>query len=359
MAKFFDRKTTTITVSEFYENFVLKKYDFSPKYQRLSVWSEEKKSFLIDSILKNYPIPAIFLRPRVDSRSGKTTYDVVDGKQRLETIIGFIENQVALTTYFNEDDFIDSDNSEIASDIAGLKFEEIKQQSEKFADYIKQFWTYSINIELLYEQNDDLIPSVFDRLNRNGEPLTRQELRKAQYSDSLLYSAISDLAGNDFWNNKISRLNSDRMENIEFVSEIFFMVLKREVLSSPQDVIDKLYKDYENNKDAVEETQKNVLSIIEKINNLSIDFNSNKKLCSTTHLYTLFSFVQKLIEKNVAEDDIGKKVNEFYCRYFSKNYGENDLLQSYKDASSSRTGSDRQRLKRLNALADYCKVSIK
>ena len=106
MAKLFERKSTSLTISEFYDNYTSNKYRFDVTYQRKSgVWSEDKKSFLIDSILKNYPVPAIFLRPCVDNDTGKTVYDVVDGKQRLEAIVDFIENRIALTTYFAEDDF--------------------------------------------------------------------------------------------------------------------------------------------------------------------------------------------------------------------------------------------------------------
>ena len=119
MAKLFERKSTSLTISEFYDNYTSNKYRFNVTYQRKSgVWSEDKKSFLIDSILKNYPVPAIFLRPCVDNDTGKTVYDVVDGKQRLEAIVNFIENKIALTTYFAEDDFLDDANLETASEIA-------------------------------------------------------------------------------------------------------------------------------------------------------------------------------------------------------------------------------------------------
>ena len=174
MAKLFERKSTSLTISEFYDHYTSNKYRFNVTYQRKSgVWSEDKKSFLIDSILKNYPVPAIFLRPCVDNDTGKTVYDVVDGKQRLEAIVDFIENKIALTTYFAEDDFIDDANLETASEIAGLTFAEIKKQNKSCPDYIKQFWTYALNIEYLYEQKEDLVATVFDRLNRNGEPLAR------------------------------------------------------------------------------------------------------------------------------------------------------------------------------------------
>ena len=68
-----NRESTKITISEFYERNQLNKYNFEPEYQRRGdVWSEEKQSFLIDSILKNYPMPPIFLHQVIDSSSGAT-----------------------------------------------------------------------------------------------------------------------------------------------------------------------------------------------------------------------------------------------------------------------------------------------
>lgn len=92
-----NRESTRITISEFYERNQLNKYNFDPKYQRRSdVWSEEKQSFLIDSILKNYPMPPIFLHQVIESDTGATKYNVIDGKQRLSTILRFINNEIAL-----------------------------------------------------------------------------------------------------------------------------------------------------------------------------------------------------------------------------------------------------------------------
>ena len=257
MAKLFERKSTSLTISEFYDNYTSNKYRFDVTYQRKSgVWSEDKKSFLIDSILKNYPVPAIFLRPCVDNDTGKTVYDVVDGKQRLEAIVDFIENRIALTTYFAEDDFIDDANLETASEIAGLTFAEIKKRNKSFPDYIKQFWTYALNIEYLYEQKEDLVATVFDRLNRNGEPLTRQELRNAKYSDSPLLKTIKELTRTDFWDDKLSRLKSVRMEDIEFISELFFLVAEDRVLDSSQETLDLLYEKYRNDTTGISKAQK-------------------------------------------------------------------------------------------------------
>lgn len=359
MAKLFERKSTSLTISEFYDNFTLKKYRFDVTYQRKSgVWSEDKKSFLIDSILKNYPIPSIFLRPCVDTRTGKTVYDVVDGKQRLEAIVDFIEGKIALPTYFAEDDFIDEANLEQAGEIAGLTFDEIKKKNSDFPDYIKQFWTYALNIEYLYEQKEELVASVFDRLNRNGEPLTRQELRNAKYSGSPLLCTLNELAVNPFWNEKLSRLKSVRMEDVEFISELFFVVLEGRILDSSQDVLDKLYEKYHDSNNKIQQAVQDFSEILSYINDLQIDFTTLKRLCWTTHLYSLFSLAWKLKAMGIPASEKSNAVNSFYSEYFSKNTQYEGCLKKYKDAASSRTRSETQRVNRLQALLEFCGIKI-
>ena len=201
MAKFFERNSTKLTISEFYDNYLSNKYNFQASYQRKSnVWAEDKKSFLIDSILKNYPVPAIFMRPIVDE-DGKTKYDIVDGKQRLQAIIDFIVGKISLTSYFAEDGFLDEDGRRLAENISGKNFEEIKQESQT-NEYIKQFWTYTLQIEYLYEDDLESVSSVFDRLNRNGEPLNRQELRNAKYSTTSLLKLVQKLSENKYLKDK-------------------------------------------------------------------------------------------------------------------------------------------------------------
>jgi len=358
MAKLFERKSTTLTISEFYESYKLEKYRFSVNYQRKSdVWSEDKKSFLIDSIFKNYPMPAIFLRPCVDTDTGKTVYDVVDGKQRLEAIISFIEDKIALTTYFSEDDFIDADNVNGADAISGLLFSKIKELGSESSDYVKQFWTYVINIEYLYEQNEGLVASVFDRLNRNGEPLTRQELRNAKYANSILLAQIKELTEQEFWNDKLARLKSVRMEDVEFISELFFLIIEDKILESSQDVLDELYEKYRNDQGNVEKARSYFVEVVDFISALDLDYVANKRLCWTTHLYTLFSAGWKLKQKGIPPADVKDKLKLFYENYFSRDTRYDGALRKYKDASSSRTRSEIQRRNRLDAVLEFCGIA--
>src|SRR4051812_3621880 len=75
------------TVLDLLNMYAHDQINLEPSFQRNSVWKEKERANLIDSMLRGYPIPAIFLYERHDD--GKTIYDVIDGKQRLESIYKF------------------------------------------------------------------------------------------------------------------------------------------------------------------------------------------------------------------------------------------------------------------------------
>src|SRR4051812_45366761 len=87
----FDITRTTFRVSDFLgwqrDNTLM----LSPSFQRRSVWDPGAKSYLIDTMARDLPIPIIFLRERLDLATQRTLREVVDGQQRLRTVIGFID----------------------------------------------------------------------------------------------------------------------------------------------------------------------------------------------------------------------------------------------------------------------------
>src|SRR5437588_7969983 len=66
-------------------------------YQRSDkVWPDIARSFLIETILMNYPIPKLFLYQKIDVKSRRTIKEIVDGQQRTAAIREFFEGHLRL-----------------------------------------------------------------------------------------------------------------------------------------------------------------------------------------------------------------------------------------------------------------------
>ena len=340
-----NRETNSITIATFWENFLLKKYNFDPEYQRLSVWSDEKQSFLIDTILRNYPIPPIFLHQHIDPATGKTHYDVIDGKQRLTSIQRFINDLIPVTS-----ETFDDNNDAQSELIAGKFFKDFDEPT--LQGFKKNFWRYAIPIEYIDTTDTNLIKSIFDRLNRNGEPLEGQELRKAKYAGSPFISLVDKCCESPFWKPVLSTLDVKRMEDKEFVSELLFFLMAKSPLDGSQKALDEQYAALAKELDIVpmEAEFDAVTALTKKL--LSSEFYVGRKL-GISHLYGIFSFAANVIWNKRDNAKAGASLVDFYTKFFNGNFDASPFLEQYKLSVTYRTRTKGQRVKRLQALNGF------
>ena len=71
-------------------------------FQRRSVWPPSARVFLIDSILRDRPMPNIYIRTKTDLRTKRSYREVVDGQQRLLAINDFASDNLTLTSAARE-----------------------------------------------------------------------------------------------------------------------------------------------------------------------------------------------------------------------------------------------------------------
>ena len=135
-----------------------------PQYQRTPVWNEDKKQLLIDSVLRQYDIPKIYLR----KSDPPFEHEVIDGQQRLRTVWEFTEGAFVLgDTSRDLPEF---------GDLSGKKYSELDSDvQDQIADY--EF----IIIEVL-EASDFEIRDLFLRL-QEGVTLNPAEKRNALYGN--------------------------------------------------------------------------------------------------------------------------------------------------------------------------------
>ncbi|MCY1284461.1 hypothetical protein D9M68_471690 [compost metagenome] len=143
--------------------------DTSPTYQRRLRWTTKKRSLLIESFLLNIPVPPIFL-----FEHDYNEYEVIDGRQRLETIRDFLANNFALT------------GLEYWPELDRKRFNDLPSVLQK--GLLRRGLPAVV---LLAETRDsteddlDVRRVLFDRLNTGGIRLNPQELRNALYPGPL------------------------------------------------------------------------------------------------------------------------------------------------------------------------------
>jgi len=84
-----------------------KDYNLNPPYQRGSVWTTEMRVALIKSLLLGLPMGIIYLNARPISKGGDLRYQVVDGKQRIETLLAFMRDEFSIPADWLETHFWD------------------------------------------------------------------------------------------------------------------------------------------------------------------------------------------------------------------------------------------------------------
>jgi len=147
--------------------------EFNPPYQRRGqVWDRPRQSFLIDSIVNDFDIPKLYLADFTYFTSHLNTsnarFAVIDGKQRLNAIFGFMDDQVPLAP-----DFVLRENAEI--ELGGLSYSEIRRTAPEVAAKVENF---NLPVMSVITDDEQAVHELFVRLN-SGKPLTPAERRNA------------------------------------------------------------------------------------------------------------------------------------------------------------------------------------
>lgn len=247
--------------------------DYSPKYQRNSVWNTKAKSYLIDTIIRGLPIPPIFMRQKIDVNTRKTYREIIDGQQRIRAIIDFINDKFVISKMHNE-----------------LYGNKLFSQLED--DVKESILDYDLFAEIINETDDAVIYDMFARLNTNNCVLNNQELRNAKFWGEFkvaMYNTAAQYRELFYENQIFTDKQFSRMADVELISSLFYLILDGIENETPS-ILDKLYSRYDETFDDYENIKMQFDACMVVINQI-YDYLNGNVVCFTskTYFYTLFA----------------------------------------------------------------------
>lgn len=224
-----------------------------PKFQRRDVWSDKARSYLMDTIIRGKPIPKIYMRQDTNPTSRRTTREIVDGQQRLRTVLNFIKDGFKISKTHN-------------AEYGGKFFSQLDKDTQR--DILK----YEFVVDLLEDMPNNDVYDVFARINTYSVSLKPQELRNAKWFGEFktaVYTLSNEFTM--FWeeNEIFTSGQMLRMAEAEFVSEIL-IAMNDGIHASGKSIIDSYYKNWDDvlpNRKMLEKRFRETIDIIGAIFN--------------------------------------------------------------------------------------------
>ncbi len=200
----------------------------APKFQRREVWSPKARSYLIDTILRGKPIPKIYMRQDINPKTRRTTREIVDGQQRLHTVLSFIKDGFKISKAHHED-------------FGGKYFSGLDRDTQR--DVLQ----YEFVVDLLQDMPNNEVYDLFARINTYSEKLKDQELRNAKWFGefkSSVYQLAKEFSTFFDINGVFSSKQILRMAEAEFISEML-LAMQEGIRDRTKSIIDGAYKKYD------------------------------------------------------------------------------------------------------------------
>lgn len=352
----FDRNKRTI--KSIYEDFNKGVLTVDASYQRRHVWLQQDKVRLIETILMGLIVPEVFFWPAtVDPETGNMLTHIVDGQQRIDAIVDFIDGKYKLNAKFLLD-------KEIQEAYANKFFSDLPSEAKT------KIWTYKLSVvDIDKSWNTDQIKVMFYRLNLTNYSLNEQEKRNSK--NSAFGDKSESLATLDFWNRLrvFSATDARRMKDTEYCCGIYVLAIEGVVDQTGSQKVNQYYDDYAEAFDEDGSLQEKIIkamSIIESCSNKkTIGFISKK-----AQMYTMFCLAFRMLDDDIALDETIKNKLTLFISAYNLFRNEYDLtfedsamsslyesIKKYKLASSEGINKYQNRMIRYEQLYKTCVAS--
>ncbi len=272
------------------------RYKFDNEYQREpGIWSRSDEQYLIDTILRWFAIPPIFIHEKNEGEF------IVDGQQRLNTIWKFRDDKLPLSLKYSEDIINDEKNKEKNDGQPAYYYSELHK------DWQDRFDSYPVPIIILSDYNDEEIRDLFRRL-QHGKPLIPGEILNAY--PGYIVVAMRDLAKHRFFKDIIA-IKDKRYKHYYLAAQ--FMYLESEGIKdiSPRNI----YDFFEKNKN-LNSSSKVFLRVTRVLNCLTDVFQERTpELRKPAWIITLYLLVAHLLD-NYSMDNQKTNLKNFFIDFY-------------------------------------------
>lgn len=161
-----------IPVQNIYSQCSAGKFMINRRYQRKLVWGIEEKQKFIDSLLQGFPIPMI-IAANYTKPNGDNAFEVLDGMQRLNAIVSFIEGEFPVDgKYYNLES--------VAQTKVQMESGELTQR-EPILDLesCSKILDYPVPFSICDNNDTAKVDESFRRINTGGRTLSKHDVRQA------------------------------------------------------------------------------------------------------------------------------------------------------------------------------------
>lgn len=242
----------------------------NPKYQRSGeAWPRKAKSFLVETILLEMPIPPVLLHKLTQAR-GTVEEDIIDGQQRCEALQQFKDGKFALTKNIDTKRW------------RGKRWDDLSDENQAtFNDYV-------VSLDIYQNVDYKTIRSVFRRLNYYTAPLNAAEQRHARFTGE-----VSDFLEEEraLWQALLKDIGTfkkkqlDRRRDVQLLTEVLEAMVNG-ISTAKSDVLEKFFEQHDPSFSQAESCRKRLANAREYIAQIA-----NLEGTSLTKPYQLFSMI--------------------------------------------------------------------
>jgi len=330
--------------------------NLSPDFQRRTVWSEKAKSYLIDTLIRGKPIPKILITQEL--QGSRNVRVVIDGQQRLRSILSFIQGDFKVSRAHNVD-------------FANMTFDRLPQEVRD------DFMRYELGVDLLLGLSYENMLDIFARINSYTVSLNPQEKFNAKYLGyfkqtvyRLGYRYVQYFVDSGI----LTKSGVTRMDEAELASDLLVALVDGVQTNKG---VEQFYKKYEDDSNNLEEKEGQFDTIMSFIGSIygSADL-TNTNWSRIQLFYTLFTSIGHLLYglKDLSQDlrmlitnnhvgAIRVQLDEISSRFdeFAQRLDDPDVPVDYRafiDQTRRRTTDTGARIARTNFVCQKLKNAL-